>query len=75
MYGCYLRKGIVYIPTWGKVEKGHYRGTEPVAVVPVLDVEGLRRAFRETIARGNPAMPRLPRAQISAAGDFKIRRR
>jgi len=64
MYSCYLRKGIVYIPTWGKIDKGHYRGVEPIAVVPVSDTDGLWRAFRETIARGNPVVPRLPRAQI-----------
>jgi len=61
---CYLRRGIVYIPTMGKISKGHYSGDEPVAVVPVSNTDGLRRALRETIARGNPPAPDLPRDQI-----------
>jgi hypothetical protein len=52
----YLRKGKVFIPTFGRVPGGPYRDIEPVAVVEVSDAEGLRRAFRETIARGNPPM-------------------
>jgi hypothetical protein len=50
----YLRKGKVFVPTFGLVHKGLYRDVEPVAVVDVSDTEGLRQAFRETIARGNP---------------------
>jgi len=56
-YHVYLRKGKVFIPTFGLVHKGLYRDVEPVAVVDVSDTEGLRRAFRETFARGNPPTP------------------
>jgi hypothetical protein len=55
----YLRNGIVYIPTLGKVETGGYRDIEPVAVVPVSHTVDLRRALRETMARGNPIVPSL----------------
>jgi hypothetical protein len=57
----YLRKGKVFIPTFGRVPGGPYRDIEPVAVVEVSDTEGLRRAFRETIARGNPPVGPYPR--------------
>ncbi len=59
----YLRRGIVYLPTFGKVDKGFYRGIEPVAVVPLSNTDALRQALRDTIARGNPPVPHLPRAQ------------
>jgi hypothetical protein len=59
----YLRRGIVYIPTFGKIGKGFYRGVEPVAVVPLSNTDALRWALRETIARGNPSVPDLPGSQ------------
>ena len=58
---CFLREGVVYVPTTGKVDVGLYRGIEPVAVVPVADNDALRNALRETFARGNPPLPNLPR--------------
>jgi hypothetical protein len=57
----YLRKGKVFIPTFGLVDKGLYRDIEPVAVVDVSDAEALRRAFHETITRGNPPTGQYPR--------------
>ena len=57
----YLRRGRVFIPTSGLVPGGPYRDIEPVAVVEVSDADGLRQAFRETIARGNPPLPPYPR--------------
>jgi hypothetical protein len=57
----YLRKGKVFIPTFGRVDKGLYRDIEPVAVVDVSDTDALRQAFHETIARGNPPTPYYPR--------------
>ena len=59
---CDLRKGIVYIPTLGKVPGGPYRGMEPVAVVPVSNTAALRHALGEALTRGNPTVPRLLRA-------------
>jgi hypothetical protein len=61
-----LRKGVVYLPTYGEVEKGFYRAIEPVAVIPLSNLDALRRAIRETIARGNPKIPNLPRARLPA---------
>jgi len=52
LYNCYLRNGVVYLPTTGK-RGGAYTDIEPVTVVPVTNNEGLRRAFLDTIARGN----------------------
>lgn len=59
----YLRKGTVYLPTMGVVEKGFYRGVEPVTVVSVTNTESLRQALFATIARGNPTVPRLRRSE------------
>src|SRR5579863_9994933 len=55
----YLRKGIVYVPTLARVDRSYYSSIEPVAVVPLSNTEALRRALLDTIARGNPAVPRL----------------
>jgi hypothetical protein len=56
-----LRKGIVYVPTMGKMDKGFYRGIDPVAVVPVSNTAALHQALAETFARGNPHVPILRR--------------
>jgi hypothetical protein len=60
----YLRKGVVYLPTMGKMAEGFYRGIEPVAVVEASNSEGVRRALRATIDRGNPTVPILRRRDI-----------
>ena len=57
---CFVRNGIVYIPTQGMMDKGLYRDIEPVAVVPLSDTTALHRAFADTIERGNPKVP-IPR--------------
>jgi len=59
----YLRKGTVYLPTMGEVEKGFYRGVEPVALVSVTNTESLRQTLLATIAHGNPTVPRLRRSE------------
>ncbi|HWE75007.1 MAG TPA: hypothetical protein VG328_17735 [Stellaceae bacterium] len=53
---CYLRRGAVFLPTTGKVDKNVYFLVEPVAVIPVSNTGALRTALRETIARGNPVV-------------------
>ena len=55
-YNCYLKKNTVYIPTSAKLTTGAYTEIEPVAVVPAADTEALRRAFLDTMARGNPVV-------------------
>jgi hypothetical protein len=62
---CYLRKGIVYIPTLGMMDKGLYRDIEPVTMAPVSNTEALRRIFSEAFARGNPAVPFLKQPDTS----------
>jgi len=60
----YLRKGIVYVPTMGKMDEGFYRGVEAAAVVPVSNTDEVRQALHATIARGNPIVPILRRSEI-----------
>lgn len=54
---CFLRRGVVYIPTAGMIERGFYRDIEPVAVVAVSNTDGLRHAFANAVALGNPKIP------------------
>jgi hypothetical protein len=60
----YLRKGILYVPTMGKMGEGFYRGVEPVAVVALSNTAEVQRALQTAIARGNPIVPMLPRREI-----------
>ena len=48
----YLRNGTVYVPTMGKMDKGFYRDIEPVAVVSAANIEAVRQALADAIARG-----------------------
>jgi hypothetical protein len=59
----YLRNGIIYIPTMGEMDKGFYRGIDPVAVVPISNTEALRHASADMIARGNPRVPIVRRRE------------
>jgi hypothetical protein len=61
---CYLKKGIVYVETLGAIETGGFVGIEPIAVLPVSNSDGLRQAFKEVFARGNPIEPSRLRADI-----------
>jgi hypothetical protein len=53
---CYLRRGTVFLPTVGKVDKNVYFLVEPVTLVPVSNSDALRAALQETIERGNPSV-------------------
>ena len=62
LHNCYLRKGVVYVPTVGKMETGGYREIDPVTVVPVFrDVE-LKSALQEAFSRDNMIVPGLAQA-------------
>jgi hypothetical protein len=63
LYNCFLKSGIVYIPTVVKMQTGVYSDEEPVAVVPVADVAGLHRGLRDAIGRGNVIVPNPPKDQ------------
>jgi hypothetical protein len=40
LFQCYLRRGIVYVPTTAKRGTSVYTAIEPVAVVSAADAEG-----------------------------------
>jgi len=63
-FTCYLRDGIVYVPTVARRKSEPiYTNIEPVAVIPVSSLEDVRRALLETIARKNVVIPdRDPKA-------------
>ncbi len=56
---CYLRMGMVYVPTTGVTKHSLYRVIEPVAVVPVSDTDTLHRAIAEAVTHGNPEIEAL----------------
>src|SRR5215469_12558126 len=58
LYKCYLRDGIVYIPTVAR-HGGAYTIMEPVSVVSVTNTLNLRRSLLDAIGRGNAAVPLL----------------
>jgi hypothetical protein len=61
-FNAYLRGGIVYVPTVVRLQKGGaYMDVEPVAVEPVSNTHGLRRAFSDAIARKNVFVPNPPK--------------
>jgi len=61
LYHCYLKKSVVYVPTVVKLQTGAYVDVDPVAVIPVGDTQGLRRALVDTIARKNAIVPPPPK--------------
>jgi hypothetical protein len=62
MFNAYLKSGIVYVPTVVRLQiGGAYMDVEPVAVEPVANTEGLRRAFSDAIARKNVFVPNPPK--------------
>jgi hypothetical protein len=61
LYNCFLKDGIVYVPTVVKMQTGVYSDVEPVAVVPVTNTEVLRRGFLRAIAKENIVVPNPPK--------------
>ena len=58
LFTCYLREGVVYIPTMARrLSEPIYTTLEPVAVVRLINTEEVRRALLETIARKNILIP------------------
>lgn len=55
---CYVRQGLVYLPTWAETVDGVNVAQEPVAVIPVGDTSAFRLALRDRFLRGNPKIPR-----------------
>jgi hypothetical protein len=55
---CYLRNGIVYIPTVARHKSQPiYSNVDPVTVVPLSNPEDVRQALLEAIARKNVIIP------------------
>ena len=78
LHACYLRDGVVYVPTVGK-RGAVYTIIDPVAVGSVSDTDKLRRALLDAIARKNidvvpltakqvtPVLPKYAGVKTSAA--------
>jgi hypothetical protein len=51
---CYLREGIVYVPTVVRQASSPiYNIIEPIAVVPANDLDAIRAALLDSLNRGN----------------------
>jgi hypothetical protein len=62
LFHAYLRNGNVYVPTVVRLQIGEaYWDVEPVAVEPIANTEGSRRAFFDAIARKNAFVPNPPK--------------
>ncbi len=61
LFHSYLRNAIAYVPTVVKLQTGAYMDVDPVAVVPVANTDGLRRALLDAIARKNAVVPNPPK--------------
>ena len=57
LFQCYLRRGLVYVPTTAKRGTSVYTAIEPVAVISAADTVGLTRAFQDAMSRKNVAVP------------------
>ena len=58
LHTCYLREGVVYVPTVATREREPvYTNIEPVAVVPVVNTDAVRRALLDSIATKNIVIP------------------
>ncbi len=75
LYHCYLKKGVVYLPTVVNQGTAVYMDIEPVRTVRVADTEGLRRALGDTMSKPNAFVPpsiedaRKPPVVLKYTGD------
>ena len=62
LFHAYLRNGIVYVPTEVRLQiGGAYWDVEPVAVEPIANTQGLRRAFFRCDCSKNAFVPNPPK--------------
>jgi hypothetical protein len=61
LFHCYLKNGIVYVPTIVQLQTGAFMNVEPVAVVPVANTHALHRAFCDAIVKKNAIVPNPPK--------------
>jgi hypothetical protein len=55
---CYLREGIVYVPTVARrASSPIYTTIEPIAVVPLNDPDAVRAALLDSVKKGNAIIP------------------
>jgi hypothetical protein len=58
LISCYLREGTVYVPTVARRASGPiYTDIEPIAVIPIINLDAVRQALRESLTRGNAIIP------------------
>ena len=62
LWHLYIRDGTAYVPVVARTEAGFYMDIDPVAVIRVTDTEGLQRAIKDAMSKGNPIVPTPTRA-------------
>src|ERR1700742_3405411 len=58
LFHCFLRKGVVYVPTVVRLETGAYMDVEPIGVAAVADTDAIRRPFLAAIDKGVAVNPK-----------------
>lgn len=53
LHKCYLKKGMVYVPTVVNQGTAVYMDVEPVTTIPVVDTRALHQAFANLISKPN----------------------
>lgn len=56
LIAVYLRQGVVYVPTLGKIEGGPYRWVAPYSRCQFTEKATLRQLIEDRFRRGNPAL-------------------
>jgi hypothetical protein len=75
LYHCYLKNGVVYLPTVVNQGTAVYMDVEPVRTVRAADTEGLRHALRDIMSKPNAFVPpsiedaRKPPVLLKYTGD------
>ncbi|HWY61939.1 MAG TPA: hypothetical protein VNW15_08585 [Rhizomicrobium sp.] len=64
MWGIYVRRGKVFIPTQFKAEAGFYVSGEPVFVSDLSDLESTARSIAQILSRGCVTIPTPPVSKL-----------
>lgn len=56
IWHVYLRKGTVFVPTVARADAGFFLDIDPVTVLKSTDCDGISKAVKETVSKGNPVV-------------------
>ena len=76
LISCYLREDTVFVPTVARRASGPiYTDIEPIAVVPIINLDAVRQALLQSLTKGNAIIPdRDPKDRDSPPAILKYAR-